>query len=99
MVYVAMLLCRVFGKKKPCHFPPEWVPFLEEASEGYSFNWDKILSDNIAKEILDYRAARAQGQPVAFYMSVYLMDAICFMTPFPMMNWSWNITCPESIHE
>jgi hypothetical protein len=99
MVYVAMLLCRVFGKKKPCHFPPEWVPFLEEASEGYSFNWDKILSDNIAKDILDYRAARAHGQPVAFYMSVYLMDAICFMTPFPMMNWSWNITYPESIHE
>jgi hypothetical protein len=33
------------------------VPSLEEASEGYSFNWDKILSDNIAKEISDYRAA------------------------------------------
>jgi hypothetical protein len=59
MVYVAMMLCRLFGKKNPYHYLVEWVPFLEEASEGYSFNWDKILSDNIAKEILDYRAARA----------------------------------------
>jgi hypothetical protein len=99
MVYVAMMLCRLFGKKNPCHFPAEWVPFLEEASEGYSFNWDKILSDNIAKEVSDYRAARARGQPVAFYMSAYIMDAICFMTPFPLMNWSWNTTCLEPIHE
>jgi hypothetical protein len=27
------------------------------------------------------------------------MDAICFMTPFPLMNWSWNITYLEPIHE
>jgi hypothetical protein len=75
------------------------VPFLEEALEGYSFNWDKILSDNIAKEISDYRVARARGQPMSFYMSTYLMDAICFMTPIPLMNLSWNITYPEPIHE
>jgi hypothetical protein len=38
MVYVAMMLSRLFSKKNPCHFPAEWVPSLEEASEGYSFN-------------------------------------------------------------
>jgi hypothetical protein len=27
------------------------------------------------------------------------MDVICFVTPFPLMNWSWNTTCPEPIHE
>ena len=32
-------------------------------------------------------------------MSAYIMDAICFVTPFPLMNWSWNITYPEPIHE
>jgi hypothetical protein len=42
---------------------------------------------------------RSNGQPVAFYMSAYIMDAICFMTPFPLMNWSWNPTCTEPIHE
>jgi hypothetical protein len=32
-------------------------------------------------------------------MSTYIMDVIYFMTPFPLMNWSWNITCLERIHE
>ena len=27
MVYVAMILCILFGKKSPTHFPVEWVPF------------------------------------------------------------------------
>jgi hypothetical protein len=99
MVYVAMMLCRFFGKKNPCHFPAEWVPLLEEASEGYTFNWSKILSDNLAQEVSNYRVARSKGQPMAFYMSAYIMDTICFVTPFPLMNWSWNITCPEPIHE
>jgi hypothetical protein len=38
MVYVAMMFSRLFNKKNPCHFPTEWVPSLEEALEGYSFN-------------------------------------------------------------
>jgi hypothetical protein len=38
MVYVAMMLCRLFGKKSPTHFLAEWVPLLHEAAEGYSFN-------------------------------------------------------------
>jgi hypothetical protein len=36
---------------------------------------------------------------VAFYMSTYIMDAICFLTLFPLMNWDWNITCPQPIQE
>jgi hypothetical protein len=31
MVYVAIMMCRLFEKKNPDHFPAEWVPFLEEA--------------------------------------------------------------------
>ena len=27
-VYVAMMLCRLFGKKSPTHFSAEWVPLL-----------------------------------------------------------------------
>jgi hypothetical protein len=23
-------------------------------------------------------------------MSTYIMDVICFKTPFPMMNWNWT---------
>jgi hypothetical protein len=99
MVYVAMMLCRLFGKKNPYHFPVYWVPFLKEASEGYSFNWSKILSNNLTKEVSNYKAIKAQGQPVAFYMSAYIIDAICFLTLFPLMNWNWNIIYPQPIHE
>jgi hypothetical protein len=99
MVYVAIMLCRLFGKTNPCHFPAKWVPFLEEASEGYTFNWSKILSNNLAQEVSNYRVARSKGQLVSFYMSAYIMDTIFFVTPFPLMNWSWNITYPEPIHE
>jgi hypothetical protein len=99
MVYAAMMLCRLFGRKDPCHFHADWTPFLEEVSEGRSFNWHKILSDNLTKEVVNYKAAKSKGQPVSFYMSAYIMDAICFMTPFPLMNWSWNVSCPEPVHK
>jgi len=26
------------------------------------------------------------------------MDSIRFMTPLPLMNWTWTIACYESIH-
>jgi hypothetical protein len=38
MIYVAMMLCRLFGKKSPTHFPVAWVPIMHEVAEGYSFN-------------------------------------------------------------
>jgi hypothetical protein len=31
-------------------------------------------------------------------MSTYIMDVICFMTPFPLMNWSWILASSEPIH-
>jgi hypothetical protein len=99
MVYVAMMLCRLFKKKSPTHFPAAWVPLLHEADEGFSFNWDKILSDNLSKEVTEYQNTKSKVQTVAFYMSSYIMDAICFMTPFPLMNWSWNPTFNKLIHE
>jgi hypothetical protein len=99
MVYVAMMLCRIFGKEIPTHFLVEWVPLLHEAAEGYNFNWDTILSDNIEREVMEYQTVRSQGKTTAFYMPAYIMDAICFSTPFPLMNWSWNPTCAEPVHE
>jgi hypothetical protein len=99
MVYVVIMLCRLFGRKDPCHFHADWVPFLEEALEGNGFNWHKILSDNLTQEILNYKATKSKGQPTTFYMSSYIMDAICFVIPFSLMNWSWSISYPEPIHK
>jgi hypothetical protein len=98
MIYVAVILCRLFRKKSPTHFPVEWVSTMHEVVKGYTFNWAKILSDNLAEEITEYKLAKSKGQPAPFYMSTYIMDVICFITPFPLMNWSWTPTSAKPIH-
>jgi len=98
MIYVAMILCRLFGRKSPTHFPVEWVLIMHEVAKGYAFNWAKILSDNLAKEITEYKLVKSKGKPAPFYMSTYIMDAISFITPFPLMNWRWTPTNAEPIH-
>jgi hypothetical protein len=98
MLYVAMILCHLFGKKNPTIFLVEWVAIVNEVAEGYTFNWAKMLFDNLAKEIAEYKSKKSKGKPAPFYMSAYVMDTICFMTPFPLMNWSFNPTSSEPIH-
>jgi hypothetical protein len=98
MIYVSMLLCIIFGRKDSAHFLLAWVPIMHEVEKGLSFNWAKMLSDNMAKEIKEYQSMKAKGKPAPFYMSAYIMDAICFMTPFPLMSWSWIPTNTEPIH-
>jgi hypothetical protein len=34
----------------------------------------------------------------SFFMYTYIIDAICFMTPFPLMSWSWTSAEDEPIH-
>jgi hypothetical protein len=98
MIYVAMMLCRLLWKNIPTHFPMEWVSIMHEVAEGYAFNWAKILLDNLAKEIMEYKLDKSKGQSTHFYMSTYIMDAICFITLFPLMNWTWTPTSAEPIH-
>jgi hypothetical protein len=76
----------LFGKKNPTHFSVEWVAIMNEVAEGYTFNWAKMLYDNLAKEIVEYQSSKSKGKPAPFYTSTYIMDVICFMTPFPLMN-------------
>jgi hypothetical protein len=40
----------------------------------------------------------ASGKASSFFMFSYIMDAICFMTPFPLMSWSWTPSNIEPIH-
>ena len=86
MLYVAMILYRPFEKKSSRHFLVEWVAIMNEVAEGYTFNWAKMLSNNLAKESVDYKTSKSKGKPAPFYMSTYVMNVIHFMTPFPLMN-------------
>jgi hypothetical protein len=98
MLYISIMLCHLFGKKNPTHFSVEWVSIMNEVVGGYTFNWDKMLSNNLAKEIAEYKSTKSKGKPAPFYMSGYVMDEIYFMNPFPLMNKSWTPTSSESIH-
>jgi hypothetical protein len=91
-MYVAMMTCRLFGREDTSHFYIAWVPLIFRVAEGCSFNWAKILSDSLFNRVTEYREQKAAGRPSSFFMSAYIMDAICSMTPFPLMNWAWNPT-------
>jgi len=98
ILYIVIMLCIMFGNKNPTHFTIEWVPIIYEVVEGYTFDWGKMLSNNLAKQIGYYKTQKSKGEHAPFYMSAYIMDAICFRTPFPLMNWSWTLTVTKPIH-
>jgi hypothetical protein len=72
MVYIAMMLCRLFGRKIPTHFPAEWVPIIHEVAEGYTFNWGKILSDNLTKEIAEYQM-KSQKDNLHLFICLHIL--------------------------
>jgi hypothetical protein len=93
-MYIAMMMCRLYGKENTTHLFLPWVPIIHIVAEGYSFDWAKILSDSLASEITESQTKKAKGKSTSFFMSTYIMDAICFMTTFPLMGWSWT---PDSV--
>jgi len=63
-------------------------------------NWAQIFSDNLAKAIIDYKMKSSVSTRVypPFFMSAYVMDAICFGSKFPIMGWKWTMKDPLPIH-
>jgi hypothetical protein len=98
MMYIAMIMCRLYKNENTSHFLLPWVPIMHTIEEGYSFDWAKILSDNLVRDITLYQSLKAKGKPTPFYMSVYIMGTVCFMKPFPLMGCSWTPTSAELIH-
>jgi hypothetical protein len=93
-----MMACRLYGKEDTTHFFLPWVPLIYTVAEGFSFDWAKLMSDSLTSRITEYRAQKASGRTSSFFMSAYIMDAIFFMTPFPLMSWSWTPSDAEPIH-
>jgi hypothetical protein len=98
-MYIAMMMCRIYGKENTTHFFLPWVPIIHSMAEGFSFDWAKILSDNLTSKISEYQTKKIKWQPTSFFMSSYVMDVICFMTLFPLMRWSWTSDSAEPIHD
>jgi hypothetical protein len=58
IMYIAMMMCRIYGKENTTHLFLQWVPIIYTVAEGYSFDWAKILSDNLVKEITEYQSLK-----------------------------------------
>jgi hypothetical protein len=96
--YVAMMTCQLYGKEDTSHFFLPWVPLMIRVAKGYSFNREKMLSDSLTNRVTEYREQKENGKASSFFMSAYIMDPLCSMTPFPLMNWSWTLVEDEPIH-
>ena len=98
--YVAAMMCRLFGSPNTSKFSIEWVPLMQATSESYIIDWGTIFSNNIASQVLYYRNNRSFTSRTVppFFMSAYIMDAVCFTTDFLNMGWKWTIQIPTPIH-
>lgn len=56
--FAATMLCRLFGKPDVKKFSSEWLPLLNDATNATIVDWAKIMSDNLATTILNYRSKR-----------------------------------------
>ena len=78
--FAAAMLCRLFGKPDSTKFSLEWLSLIDAAVNATIMNWAQILSNNLARKIMEYRRKRSVASSVSppFFMSAYVMDAICF---------------------
>jgi hypothetical protein len=93
-----MMMCKLYGREDTSHFFLLWVPLMFWVTEGSSFDWEKILSNSLTSRVKEYGTQKENGKASSFFMSAYIMDAICCMTPFPLMSWSWTPAKDEPIH-
>jgi len=73
-----------------------WVPIIHQFRPGNIFNWTHILSANIKNKCKSLNNL-LQDTVDYFFMSSYLVDSICAVTPFPLLPWSWSPS-EEPIH-
>ena len=57
--FATTMLCRLFGKLDSTKFSPEWLPLIDAAVNTTVMNWAQILSDNLARTIMEYRRKRS----------------------------------------
>lgn len=94
------MLCRIFSKLDSTRFSRDWVPLFDTIVNSSILNWADILSNYLVRHITEYRnnISVSLREIPQFYMSAYVMDAICFTSNFPTMGWKWTTKNPTLIH-
>lgn len=99
-LYIAAMLCRLFGCADATKFLVEWVPLIDATSNSIIMDWAIVLSNNLAHHNIEYRKNHFVTTRTIprFYICAYIMDAMCFIFPFPIMGWKWTPQDPTPIH-
>jgi hypothetical protein len=86
---MVVMLCRLYGESDASKFPLSYMPLIYHCvDKGLSFNWDEILSTNLAEAITIVVEAPPGTFPY-FHMSLYLIDIMCIAHKYPNMGWAW----------
>ena len=93
--YFATAICSLYNNK----FSSEWLPLEDVAINARIMNWAQILSKNLATTILEYRREGSIASRVypTFFISTYVVDAICFVSKFLVMGWKRMVQNPLPI--
>jgi hypothetical protein len=94
---VAIMLCHLYGEKNSTKFKLSWVPLIHQVLTRKVFNWSHILSANIKQEVQKVSGSPSRIYCLGFFMSSYLVDVVCVVTPFPLLGWSWSPS-KEAVH-
>jgi len=82
------MICRIYDEESNTHFRMEWFSMAYRVAKiGKPLNCESILSFNITNRFQDPQGMETHG----FYMSSYLIDAICLSNIFPTFNWAWSL--------
>jgi hypothetical protein len=84
---VAIMLCRLYGKKDTSKFKSGWVPLIHCVLKEKVFNWAYILSANIKQEVQKSQEAPPRYCP-GFFMFGYLTNVVYAITPFSLLAWN-----------
>lgn len=97
--FAAVMLCRQFIKLDINKFSSEWLPLLDSTTNTTLMDWAQILSNNLAFAIWNYQTKRCFSQRFypPFFLATYVMDAISFISKFPLMGWKWMVQNPLPI--
>lgn len=97
---IVAMMCRLHALPNVQKLPDQWVTLINGALEGFIFDWAIILSNNLSTHILAFRSkCKVSGNIFCpFYMSSYVMDALCFSMDFSSMGWKWTLQDQTPIH-
>jgi hypothetical protein len=86
------MLNQLYGEEKSTHFQTDWLPLAHTIVKmGQVFNWEDILAFNICLHMKNIPGMRKP----CFYMSSYLIDAICSSIQFIDLGWNWDQDQPH----